>query len=38
VIVRTLGVVIGRVFGRRRFPEPPEMNEARQLLTPAVAQ
>lgn len=38
VIVRTALVVLGRSFGRRRFPEPPEMNEARRLLIPAVAQ
>jgi len=38
VIVRTLSVIGGRIVGRRRFPEPPEMNEARRLLVPAVAQ
>ena len=38
VIVRTLLVVAGRVFGRRHFPEPPEMDEARRLLVPAVVQ
>jgi lipopolysaccharide/colanic/teichoic acid biosynthesis glycosyltransferase len=38
VIVRTLLVVASRAFGRRRFPDPPEMNEARRLLVPAVAQ
>jgi lipopolysaccharide/colanic/teichoic acid biosynthesis glycosyltransferase len=38
VIIRTLLVVAGRAFGRRHFPEPPEMDEARRLLVPAVAQ
>jgi len=38
VIVRTALVVLSRSFGRRRFPEPPEMSEARRLLVPAVAQ
>jgi lipopolysaccharide/colanic/teichoic acid biosynthesis glycosyltransferase len=38
VIVRTLTVVAGRAFGRRHFPDPPELDEARRLLTPAVAQ
>jgi lipopolysaccharide/colanic/teichoic acid biosynthesis glycosyltransferase len=38
VIIRTLLVVAGRAFGRRHFPDPPEMDEARRLLVPAVAQ
>ena len=38
VIVRTALVVFGRAFGRRHFPDPPEMAEARRLLIPAVAQ
>jgi hypothetical protein len=38
VIVRTLGVVATRIFGRRRFPDPPEMAEARRLLVPASVQ
>ncbi len=38
VIVRTLTVVLSRVVGRRHFPDPPEMDEARRLLIPAVAQ
>jgi len=38
VIVRTLMVVVGRVVGRRHFPEPPEMDEARRLLVPLAVQ
>ena len=38
VIGRTLLVVVGRAFGRRHFPEPPEMSEALRLLVPAVVQ
>jgi lipopolysaccharide/colanic/teichoic acid biosynthesis glycosyltransferase len=38
VIARTVTVVVGRAFGRRHFPDPPEMDEARRLLILAVAQ
>jgi lipopolysaccharide/colanic/teichoic acid biosynthesis glycosyltransferase len=38
VIGRTLAVIAGRIFGRRRFADPPEMAEARRLLVPAVVQ
>jgi lipopolysaccharide/colanic/teichoic acid biosynthesis glycosyltransferase len=38
VIARTAGVVLSRAVGRRHFPDPPEMAEARRLLIPAVAQ
>jgi lipopolysaccharide/colanic/teichoic acid biosynthesis glycosyltransferase len=38
VIARTALVVFGRALGRRHFPDPPEMDEARRLLIPAVAQ
>jgi lipopolysaccharide/colanic/teichoic acid biosynthesis glycosyltransferase len=34
LIVRTLGILAGRLAGRRTFPEPPEMAAARQLLEP----
>jgi lipopolysaccharide/colanic/teichoic acid biosynthesis glycosyltransferase len=37
VIARTVQVVAGRALGRREFPEPPEMDEARRLLMPAGA-
>ena len=37
VIVRTIAVVAARILGRRRFPEPPEMRDARRLLVPAEA-
>ena len=38
VIARTAAVVLARAFGRRHFPDPPEMDEARRLLIPVVAQ
>jgi lipopolysaccharide/colanic/teichoic acid biosynthesis glycosyltransferase len=38
VIARTAMVVTGRAFGRRHFPDPPEMDEARRLLIPVPAQ
>lgn len=38
VIARTVSVVAGRALGRRHFPEPPEMSEARRILLPASAQ
>jgi lipopolysaccharide/colanic/teichoic acid biosynthesis glycosyltransferase len=38
VIARTALVVMGRAFGRRHFPDPPEMDEARRLLIPLAAQ
>jgi lipopolysaccharide/colanic/teichoic acid biosynthesis glycosyltransferase len=38
VIARTALVVLGRAVGRRHFPDPPEMAEARRLLIPVPAQ
>jgi len=38
VIARTVTIVAGRALGRRHFPEPPEMDEARRLLLPASVQ
>ena len=35
LMVRTLRVVALSLTGRREFPEPPEMEEARRLLVPA---
>ena len=32
---RTLGVIARKLTGRRDFPDPPEMAEARELATPA---
>ena len=37
VLGRTAGVLAARALGRRRFPIPPEMDEARRLLAPAEA-
>lgn len=32
IVARTMVVLLGRIVGRRCFPEPPEMAAARQLL------
>ena len=32
---RTVTVLLGKLFGRRRFPEPPELAVARPLVVPA---
>jgi len=32
---RTVVVILGKLFGRRRFPEPPELAAARSFVTPA---
>jgi lipopolysaccharide/colanic/teichoic acid biosynthesis glycosyltransferase len=32
IIARTLRVIVASLLGRRRFPDPPEMAEARRLL------
>ncbi|HEV8399057.1 MAG TPA: sugar transferase [Gemmatimonadales bacterium] len=36
--LRTVGIVAGRMAGRRTFPEPPEMPAARHLLAGPTAQ
>lgn len=35
IIARTLWTLLGRFAGRRRFPDPPELTEARGLVVPA---
>jgi lipopolysaccharide/colanic/teichoic acid biosynthesis glycosyltransferase len=35
IIARTLWTLLGRIAGRRRFPDPPELEEARGLVVPA---
>ena len=35
IIARTVRVILGSLAGRRRFPDPPEMAEARALLAEA---
>jgi lipopolysaccharide/colanic/teichoic acid biosynthesis glycosyltransferase len=37
VLGRTARVLAARALGQRRFPTPPEMDEARRLLVPAEA-
>jgi lipopolysaccharide/colanic/teichoic acid biosynthesis glycosyltransferase len=37
IIARTIWTLLGRVAGRRRFPDPPELEEARGLVVPARA-
>ena len=32
VVLRTLWVILSKAVGRQRFPDPPEMKKARQLL------
>ncbi len=32
IVARTIGVIGGIALGRRRFPDPPEMAEARRML------
>ena len=32
IIARTLWVILASLVGQRRFPDPPEMTEARKLL------
>jgi lipopolysaccharide/colanic/teichoic acid biosynthesis glycosyltransferase len=32
IIARTLWVIVASLVGQRRFPDPPEMTEARRLL------
>jgi lipopolysaccharide/colanic/teichoic acid biosynthesis glycosyltransferase len=32
IVLRTLSVVVAAAFGKRRFGEPPEMDEARKLV------
>lgn len=34
IVARTLGVIAGRLLGRRWFADPPELPEARGLLVP----
>jgi lipopolysaccharide/colanic/teichoic acid biosynthesis glycosyltransferase len=29
IVLRTLGVIVGRAFGRRHFPDPPELAQVR---------
>jgi lipopolysaccharide/colanic/teichoic acid biosynthesis glycosyltransferase len=37
IIARTLWTLLGRLAGRRRFPDPPELEEARGFVVPARA-
>lgn len=32
LVARTLSVIVGSVLGRRRFPDPPELPRARELM------
>ena len=35
IVARTLWTLLGRLAGQRRFPDPPELAEARGLVVPA---
>jgi lipopolysaccharide/colanic/teichoic acid biosynthesis glycosyltransferase len=36
IIARTVWTLLGRLLGRRRFPDPPELEDARGLIVPAL--
>ena len=35
IVARTIWTLLGRLAGRQRFPDPPELTEARWLMAPA---
>jgi lipopolysaccharide/colanic/teichoic acid biosynthesis glycosyltransferase len=35
IVARTVWTLLGRIAGRRHFPDPPELEEARGLVAPA---